>query len=130
MLMGLFSRNKPKIKVQSTRKDGFSGWVKCTHCNEMIHANELQNNKHCCPKCDYHYRLTATQRIELLIDEGTFSELFTEFKPVDSLNFVDTEAYKDRIVKAQEKSERDDAIIVGTGNINGKKIGKKRKSCL
>ena len=43
--LGLFTRHKPKIKVESTKKDGFSGWVKCTKCEEMIHANELQENQ-------------------------------------------------------------------------------------
>ena len=83
--MGLFSRSKPKIKIQSTKKDGYSGWVKCTHCHDMVHANELQQNLHCCPKCDYHYRLSATQRVQLLTDEGSFQELFTTLKPMDPL---------------------------------------------
>ncbi len=115
--MGLFSRQKPKISVQSSKKDGFSGWVKCTQCNEMIHANELQENKHCCPKCDHHYRLTGLQRVQLLADKDSFIEMFTQFKPSDPLNFVDTEAYKDRIKKA-EKSGRDEAAIVGSCEIN------------
>ncbi|MBS0653474.1 MAG: acetyl-CoA carboxylase carboxyltransferase subunit beta [Verrucomicrobia bacterium] len=120
--MGLFSRSKPKIKVQSTKKDGYSGWVKCTHCHDMVHANELQQNLHCCPKCDYHYRLNAAQRIQLLVDEGTFQELFTSFKPTDPLNFVDTEAYKDRLAKAQKSSERDEGAMVGTAEILKKKV--------
>ncbi len=118
--MGLFSRNKPKIKVQTTKKDGYSGWVKCTHCHEMIHANELQQNLHCCPKCNYHYRLSATQRIETLADKDSFVEKFTEFKAADPLNFTDTEAYKERVVKAQASSGRDEAALVGTCKINGK----------
>lgn len=120
--MGLFSRSKPKIKVQSTKKDGYSGWVKCTHCHDMVHANELQQNLHCCPKCDYHYRLNAAQRIQLLVDEGTFQELFTSFKPTDPLNFVDTEAYKDRLAKAQKSSERDEGAMVGTAEILKKQV--------
>ena len=67
--MKLFARSKPKISVQSTKKDGYSGWVKCTECNEMVHANDLQENKHCCPKCDHHYRLTGLQRIQLLAED-------------------------------------------------------------
>jgi acetyl-CoA carboxylase carboxyl transferase subunit beta len=122
MFMGLFSRNKPKIKVQTTKKDGYSGWVKCTHCNEMVHANELQQNLHCCPKCNYHYRLSGTQRISLLADEGTFKELFTEYKPLDPLQFVDTEAYSKRLEIAKKNSERDEAAIVGTCQILGKEI--------
>jgi acetyl-CoA carboxylase carboxyl transferase subunit beta len=117
--MGLFTRNKPKIKVQSTKKDGFSGWVKCSGCTELIHATELAKHLNCCPKCDYHYRLTLQQRVELLADEGTYEELFTEIKPVDSLAFVDTEPYKTRLAAAQKKTSRDDAISVGTCQIGG-----------
>lgn len=117
--MGLFSRNKPKIKIQTTKKDGFSGWVKCSGCSELIHANELQQNLNCCPKCDYHYRLTLQQRIALLTDEGTFEEMFTHIKPVDSLDFVDTESYKDRLTQAVKKTGRDDAICVGSCKLNG-----------
>ena len=120
--MGLFSRNKPKIKVQTTKKDGYSGWIKCTHCHDMVHASELEQKMHCCPKCGYHYRLSATQRIQLLADEGTFKELFTEFKPLDPLEFVDTEAYVKRLEKAKKSSGRDEAAMVGTCEILGKRI--------
>src|SRR5579862_6619 len=120
--MGLFSRNKPKIKVQTTKKDGYSGWVKCTHCNEMIHASELQQNQHCCPKCDHHYRLSAAQRMQLLADADTFVEMFTEFKSLDPLQFVDTESYAVRLALAKKNSGRDEAAMVGTCAILGKKI--------
>ena len=120
--MGLFSRSKPKIKVQTTKKDGYSGWVKCTHCHDMVHANELQQNYHCCPKCNHHYRLNGMQRVSLLIDEGTFEERFASFHSVDPLNFVDTEAYKDRLEKAKKSSKRDEAVIVGSGQILGKQV--------
>lgn len=120
--MGLFSRSKPKIKIQTTKKDGYSGWIKCTHCHDMVHANELQQNCHCCSKCGHHYRLTATQRIHLLVDEGSFKEKFSNFKPVDPLNFVDTEPYRERIAEAQKKSGRDEGAMVGTGTIFGKEV--------
>lgn len=119
--MDLFSRKK-KITVQSTSKDSFSGWIKCTHCHEMIHANELQGNQHCCPKCDHHYRLTGLQRIELLVDAATFVEMFTEFKSADPLQFVDTEPYADRMKRSIEKTGRDEAAIVGTCKINGMEV--------
>lgn len=122
MLMGLFSRHKPKIKIQTTKKDGLSGWVKCTHCNELIHANELQENLHCCPKCDHHYRLSGMQRVRLLADEGSFVEKFTEFQALDPLKFVDTEAYEDRLKSAQKKSGRDEGAIVGTCTIHGHSV--------
>jgi acetyl-CoA carboxylase carboxyl transferase subunit beta len=116
-LMRLFSRDKPKIKVQTSKKDGFSGWLKCTHCNELIHTNELEQNLNCCPKCDYHYRLPADERIKQLADLDTFHELFSNLEPVDSLGFVDTEPYKQRIEKAKSKSGHNDAVIVGVCEI-------------
>lgn len=119
--MGLFS-SKPKIKVQTTKKDGFSGWLKCSHCSDLIHGNELEQNLHCCPKCNYHYRLTGPQRIELLADKGTFKEMFMGYKPVDPLKFVDSESYKDRLKKAQKKTGRSDAVIVGKCKINDKNV--------
>jgi acetyl-CoA carboxylase carboxyl transferase subunit beta len=120
--MGLFSRSKPKIKIQSTKKDGFSGWLKCTHCNELIHSNELEQNSNCCPKCDYHYRLSADERLKSLADEGTFQELFGEMESVDTLHFVDTESYEQRLKGAKEKSGRNEAVLVGTCKLGQKEI--------
>lgn len=120
--MGLFSRNKPKIKIQTTKKDGYSGWLKCTHCNELIHANELQQNMNCCPKCEYHYRLTTEERLKSLADENSFKEMFTNIESVDALNFVDTEPYPQRLVNAKEKSGHNEAAVVGTCSINDKVI--------
>ena len=116
--MGLFSRSKPKIKIQTTKKDGYSGWLKCTHCNELIHANELEQNSNCCPKCDYHYRLSVDERLKSLADADTFNEMFTNLLPADPLNFVDTERYSDRLVSAKEKSGHDEAVIVGTCQVD------------
>lgn len=117
--MGLFSRSKPKIKIQTTKKDGYSGWLKCTHCNELIHENQLEQNLNSCPKCDYHYRLGVEERIDSLIDENTFQELFTDIQPQDSLNFVDSEPYTQRLTAAQEKSGHVDSVITGTCFVQG-----------
>jgi acetyl-CoA carboxylase carboxyl transferase subunit beta len=118
--MRLFSRDKPKIKIETTKADGFSGWLKCTHCQEMIHTKELTANLNCCPKCDYHYRLSARERIESLADENSFIEMFDELRPVDVLNFVDTETYPERIRKAQEKADGTEGVIAGTCTIEGR----------
>jgi acetyl-CoA carboxylase carboxyl transferase subunit beta len=120
--MGLFSRDKPKIKIQTTKKDGFSGWLKCTHCHELIHANELEQNQNCCPKCQYHYRLSTEERIKSLSDPNTFKILFDNLQPLDVLKFVDTESYPRRIASAQEKSGNSEAIVVGTCLLNRHKI--------
>ena len=120
--MGLFSRDKPKIKVQTSKKDGFSGWLKCTHCNELIHTNELEQNLNCCPKCQYHYRLPVEERIKNLSDFNTFEALFQNLTPVDTLNFTDTETYSQRISNAQAKSNNNEAILVGTALLNHHKV--------
>jgi acetyl-CoA carboxylase carboxyl transferase subunit beta len=120
--MRLFSRDKPKIKVESSKADGFSGWLKCTHCHEMIHTNELTQNQNCCPKCDYHYRLSARERIEMLADSGTFEELFDNLRSVDALEFKDTEPYPERIERAVEKSGCSEGVFVGTCTLNGHRI--------
>lgn len=120
--MGLFSRDKPKIKIQTTKKDSFSGWLKCTHCNELIHTNELEQNKNCCPKCDYHYRLSVEDRIKSLSDPNTFQILFQNLQPIDTLKFVDTEPYDHRLTHAQEKSGSNEAVVVGTCLLNQHRI--------
>ncbi|NGX63479.1 MAG: Acetyl-coenzyme A carboxylase carboxyl transferase subunit beta [Candidatus Anoxychlamydiales bacterium] len=120
--MGLFSRSKPKIKVQATKKDSYSGWIKCTNCLDMIHANELKDNSNCCPKCEYHYRLSVNQRIELLIDENSLTKMYENIEPIDVLKFVDAKKYSKRLKEAQEKSKNPDAIVIGVGNINNIKV--------
>lgn len=120
--MGLFSRDKPKIKIQTTKRDSFSGWLKCTHCNELIHTNELEQNSNCCPKCDYHYRLSAGERIKSLSDEETFEPLYNHLQPVDVLQFFDTEPYVNRLANAQDKSGNNEAVITGTCKLNHHKI--------
>ena len=114
----LFNKNKP-IQVQVVKKDDYSGWIKCSGCGELIHDHELEKNQFCCPKCDYHYRLTGMQRIELLADSSSFKELFTKFQAIDPLNFVDSEPYKDRIQKAKKKTGRDEGAIVGSCSVGG-----------
>ncbi len=116
--MGLFSRTKPKIKVQITNKDSFSGWLKCTHCDELIHKKELEKKNSCCPKCDYHYRLTAKKRINLIVDKGSFKELFSDLESRDPLDFIDSEPYPDRLKRAQEKSGSNEGTITGSCTIN------------
>jgi acetyl-CoA carboxylase carboxyl transferase subunit beta len=117
--MGLFSRDKPKIKVESSKADGFSGWLKCTYCQEMIHTNELTQNSNCCPKCDYHYRLNAKSRVEQLADKGSFKEFFQDVVSQDPLKFVDTKKYPDRLEEAKKTSGRPEGILTGTCSIDG-----------
>ena len=115
--MGLFSKRKP-IKIQKTKKDTFSGWLKCTNCAELIHNNELEQSLNCCPKCDYHYRLGAIARIDSLADAGTFREMFGNITSSDPLNFIDDEPYLKRLEDARKKSNINEAVMTGTCSLN------------
>lgn len=96
-------------------------WTKCVHCNSQLLKKDIEDNDMVCPVCDYHFRVSARARIEQLFDEGSFEEMFDNIKPTDPLDFVDTESYKDRLTKAQEKTGLDDAVITGIGTIEGHK---------
>ncbi|AAD18211.1 acetyl-CoA carboxylase carboxyltransferase beta chain [Chlamydia pneumoniae TW-183] len=111
--MRLFSYDKPKIKVQKIKADGFSGWLKCNHCHEMIHANELGQNYNCCPKCSYHYRITAIERVKLLADKDSWRPLYTDLKSQDPLEFIDTDTYANRLEKARKNTTESEGVIVG-----------------
>jgi acetyl-CoA carboxylase carboxyl transferase subunit beta len=97
-------------------------WVKCNHCREIIYRKELERNLRVCPKCDYHFPITVDERIALLLDEGTFKEWDAELAPTDPLGFRDTLKYRDRLKAAQEQTGRRDALISGTGTIEGQTV--------
>ena len=79
-----------------------------------MHCTELASNFNCCPSCEYHYRISAADRIALLADKGTFTPHFTDLVPIDSLGFSDLESYPSRLAKAMEKSGQMEAVVVGT----------------
>lgn len=103
--------------------DGLPGlWTKCVHCNTQLPKKDLEDNDMVCPLCDYHFRVNAKTRITQLFDADSFEEMYSEVKPTDPLDFVDTESYKDRIKKAKDKTNLDDAVITGVGSIYGNKV--------
>lgn len=97
-------------------------WVKCNHCREIIYRKELDRNLKVCPKCDYHFPITVDERIGLLLDEGSFKEWDADLSPGDPLGFRDTQRYRDRLKAAQEQTGRRDAMVSGTGAVEGRAI--------
>ena len=122
--MGLFLNKKSKNKYAViTSKSKLTvdivddnKWKKCNKCNEIIYNEDLKNNLNVCPKCGNYFRLTSFERIELLIDEGTFIEDDIMLNSKDFLNFP---GYEDKLENARENSRMVDGIISGTGKING-----------
>ena len=77
-------------------------WIKCDACLEIIYKPEVERNLNVCPKCVYHFRIPARERIRAVIDEGTFVEFGEEMESVDVLNFTDTKKYVDRLKEAKK----------------------------
>lgn len=94
-------------------------WVNCKKCKEQIYTFELEGNLKVCPKCEYHFRLDARQRIHLLIDAETFIEHDPNLTSPDPLKFKDTQKYKDRMRAMIKKKSSNDAILAGSGKMGG-----------
>lgn len=93
-------------------------WAKCKNCQEIIYCKEIERNLNVCPKCDYHFRIGARERIDLILDQGTFVEMDAKMRSVDFLDFKDSKKYKERIKAAVKKSGDGDAVICGQGAID------------
>ena len=124
--MGLFSKKAKKKYVTLTSKSKLTvdvvddnKWKKCNRCNEIIYNEDLKNNLNICPKCGNYFRLTAFERIELLIDEGTFLE---EDITLSSKNILNFPGYDEKIEIAREKSRMVDGVISGIGKMNGMEV--------
>jgi acetyl-CoA carboxylase carboxyl transferase subunit beta len=115
------TKKAPKIKTTEAAAlqypDGL--WTKCTSCQETMYQQEIEMNMKVCPRCGYHFRINAMQRIALLADQGSFVEYDVEISAEDPLEFQDTKAYKDRIKATTAKLNLNDAIRSGEITIDG-----------
>jgi len=118
--MAWFKRKEPKIDKKVKIPEGL--WVKCENCKEIIYRKELENNLKVCPKCKYHFRISARERISLITDSGSFTELDPDLKSPDPLEFKDTVDYKERLLENEKKSGIKEAAIYGDAKINGKDV--------
>ncbi len=114
------------IKLPSfrSRRDSFPPdlWTKCPSCEEMLFNKQLEKNLRVCPTCGHHFRLSAADRLELLLDGTSFEERDAGLVSVDPLGFVDQKPYPDRVVAAQTATGLRDAAIWGTGRIDGRRV--------
>ena len=94
-------------------------WHKCPGCGEVIHELELKKSLRVCPHCNYHFTLSAPERIESITDPGTFTETDKEMASVDALNF---KGYKEKLTKYQKITGLSEAIITGKGKIIGNSV--------
>jgi len=94
-------------------------WVKCPDCAQILYNKDLEKNLSVCPKCGYHFRLSAAERLRALLDEGRWTEHHVGLTSTDPLRFTDTKAYRDRLRAAEDTTGASDAVIVATGRLDG-----------
>ncbi|HEX9020277.1 MAG TPA: acetyl-CoA carboxylase, carboxyltransferase subunit beta [Nitrospirota bacterium] len=120
--MAWFKKERPASAAQEAPKkvkipEGL--WVKCDNCKEIIYRKEVEKNFKVCPKCDYHFRITASERLPYLVDEGSFLEVEDGLSPRDFLKFKD---YTDKLKSSRKKTGLKDAVISGEAKINGRPV--------
>ncbi len=94
-------------------------WVKCENCREIIYKKEALAGANVCPKCNYHFRIGARERLEQLLDGGVYEEFDAEIAPVDALGFADTKPYRERLREYAERTGLKDAFVSCTGTLGG-----------
>ncbi|CUU39003.1 MULTISPECIES: acetyl-CoA carboxylase, carboxyltransferase subunit beta [Helicobacter] len=118
----LFKGKKEETKEESAAHKADARpnhWLKCPSCNALMYYKEVFSQSHICPKCSYHFRITAKERIEMLCDNGSFVEYDKDLRPIDPLEFVDKKSYKKRIQEGEEKAGRASSAIAGEALIGG-----------
>jgi acetyl-CoA carboxylase carboxyl transferase subunit beta len=94
-------------------------WTQCNACQQMLYRREVERNLMVCPKCNYHFRISAAARLNLLVDEGSFAEFDAALESLDPLHFKDRMKYSDRVKESQQSTQRKEALIAGKGKILG-----------
>ncbi len=113
---------KPKLSAFVRKKEVPENlWNNCPSCANMIHHKDLNENLRVCISCNYHFRMTAEKRIEFLFPKDKFTEIKLDKIPDDPLKFYDKKKYKDRLKDYRKKTGREDAFILGIGDIDNKK---------
>lgn len=114
------SRIKTNSSSRRTVPEGI--WTKCDSCNAVLYRAELSRNLEVCPKCHYHMRIGARERLEYFLDTEPLEEIGADIRPVDKLRFRDSKKYRDRLTQAQRKTGDDDALIVMRGCLKNKPL--------
>jgi acetyl-CoA carboxylase carboxyl transferase subunit beta len=111
---------KSKSEKEKTRQDL---WIRCPRCKKHVFKEDWHNSHSVCPKCNYHGKLTAYERIGITLDADTFKESDESIYPSDPLQFVDGKgSYRDKVENTRKKTGLNESVVTGTGKINGKQV--------
>ena len=117
--MSWFDKLMPsRIKTEQRKRSVPEGlWVKCSSCAAQLYRAELKRNLLVCPKCEYHMRVGARERIEMFLDPDSEHEIAAKLEPQDPLKFRDSKRYRDRLIQAQKDTGELDALVVFAGTL-------------
>jgi acetyl-CoA carboxylase carboxyl transferase subunit beta len=96
--------------------------MKCPSCEGMVYRKVVEERLNTCPECDFHFRLSADQRLEYLLDTDSFEPLFEDLQSIDPLGFKGKKSYKEKLKKAQDGTGLTEAALFGTAKIGGKQV--------
>lgn len=97
-------------------------WIACPQCKASLFRKEVEERLNVCPECQHHFKVTARQRVQQLLDPDSFEEWFTGIRPTDPLNFTDRISYAERLKQEQNRTQMADAAMVGKGFIRGRPV--------
>jgi acetyl-CoA carboxylase carboxyl transferase subunit beta len=118
--MSWFRKEKTPLAAPGKKSRVPEGlWSKCSGCSEILYKKEVIRNSNVCPKCNYHFGLSSTERLSMLLDGGSYQEFDSRLRSTNPLRFKDTKRYQDRLRSGKEQTGLDDAIITVRGSING-----------
>jgi acetyl-CoA carboxylase carboxyl transferase subunit beta len=104
---------------RNVRTEGL--WIKCPGCRQTIWKADLEANLNVCPKCQHHFKMSARERIELLLEPG-YEYVDGGLRSTDPLNFVDIKPYKQRLAAAQHLTGLNDAIVSAVGQLGNHQV--------
>ena len=107
----------------SKKKDMPGGlWLKCESCAEVIYRKELEEKGRVCPACRFHFTVPGPERVRMLLDEGSWNELYADLEALDRLDFQDNQPYSEKIRRTVERTGQKEALLCGTGKIQGRDL--------
>ena len=115
-------KTAPALRPTPEPDEGDGLWSKCPECGEVVYRKDLIANASVCASCGYHHRIHSEERLRILLDPGSFIPLDGELSPTDPLAFKDRRAYADRLRDSQRQTGLRDAVVCGTGTIEGQGI--------
>ncbi|MCM8757002.1 MAG: acetyl-CoA carboxylase carboxyl transferase subunit beta, partial [Candidatus Omnitrophica bacterium] len=98
-------------------------WIKCEKCGRIVYEKKWKDMFKVCPHCQAYSRLTAFERIEMLVDPGSFQERWGNLLPADPLEFVGIKSYKDKLKEDMLKTQLKEAMVTGEAKIGGIPVG-------